>query len=200
MLGSLLDRWGLDDLRRVWPGYAPNPYSDMVEGYVRSLVDAIDACTDLHKAIRDGVDPQTPMDLVDCWMGEVSDEVVIEMSVLTFEYQMGLISDDSELMQFIQLEFLPPLMQCAEELLSPEEFSEFSKSFGWDGGNVPTTTAMATCTSEQASAIAMDINVALDEYMPFSVETDYLMGGLIQQSGRAQFPLFCVSGSSVPSY
>ena len=47
---------------------------------------------------------------------------------------------------------------------------------------------MATCTSEQANAIAMDINVALDEYMPFSVETDYLMGGLIQQSGRAQFP------------
>ena len=53
---------------------------------------------------------------------------------------------------------------------------------------VPTTTAMATCTSEQSNAIGMDINVALDEYMPFSVEMDYLMEGLLRESGRVQFP------------
>ena len=62
-------------------------------------------------------------------------------------------------------------------------------SSGGEKSNAPTTTATPTCTQEQANAIAIDINVALDEYMPFNVESDYLLGGLMQLSGRgAQLP------------
>ena len=129
MLTSLLARWGLDDLRRVWAGYDPNPYSGMAEGYIRSLVEAIDACADLRDKIMGGVD-SVPMNVVECWMGAVSDEIVVEMTVLsmTVEYDPDP-SSQSELIQFTMLKFFPPLLKCAEELLPPEEFEEFLELF-----------------------------------------------------------------------
>ncbi len=178
VLRGLLDRWGLDDLRSVRAGYAPNPYSDMAEDYPRSFVEAIDACADLRKLIRGGVDSRIPIDVVDCWFGEVSDELVVEMTVITAEYELDPGSDGSELMQFTQQQFLPRLMKCAEELLSPEEFSELFTTTVAPATTVAPTTTAAPTTTVYESVGERNARKSAESYLEYSA---FSRSGLIEQ-------------------
>ena len=130
MLRDLLDRYGLDDLSVLWDAdRPPNPYSDFAqrtEDYTRSFVEAVDACADIRKLMRGGLTGGATA-VGDCVLGELSDELVVDLTVLTVEYAQVPGSDGSELTQLTQQQLVPHPRKCAEELLSPEEFSEFSE-------------------------------------------------------------------------